>query len=387
MYCYPWDLAGVELKPRFQLLRELGVSTLQLAVSYHAATFLMPNQPARLVFGAEPGAIYFEPSGRLFSGQGEITPHVAGTRFDLEELVESAAAAGLETTAWTVFCYNHSLAAVYPEHAVKSPFSEPHIAQLCPNSGATRDYFERLVAELTDNYRFKGIVFESLSFLPFNYGWINPKESVVMPAELSRLLSTCFCDSCLAIGARHGLDGARIRAQVQAVCRRELNRLPLPEGSAVSLSGLDVPAFERYRSSNRADLNLFHQELLEHVRAAGLAVDSTATYDSPPPEVTGIEHSSLRHVVDSSRIAIRPDMTSDEVRSILNEKQAAFPSSRIDVLLEPGDFGSRDSFLCTLAACRSAGARNYRFYSLSTITEEQLDWLEAGKEYWSGPRT
>ncbi len=385
MYCYPWDLAGVELRPRFQLLREMGVSTLQLAVSYHAATFLMPNQPNRLVFGAEPGAVYFEPSGRLFTGQGEITPHVAGTRFDLEELVETAAAAGLETTAWTVFCYNHSLARVYPEHAVRSAFLEPHIAQLCPNSSATRDYFERLLDELISRYRFNGIAFESLSFLPFNYGWINTKESVIMPAAASRLLATCFCDSCLAIAARHGVDGARIREQVQAVCRRELNRLPFPEGATISLSGLDMPAFEDYRSCNRADLSRFHLGLLERASADGLDVDSTATYDSPPPEVTGIDQSSLRHVVNSSRIEVRPGMTSDEIRSLLDRKQAAFPASRIDVLLEPGDFGSRDSFFNTLAACRSAGARNYRFYSLSTITDEQLDWLKTGKQYWSGP--
>jgi hypothetical protein len=76
IYAYPWDVR--DETPRVfcrNVHEQLGVDTVSLAVSYHAAKLILPHYPRRKVYYPEDGALYFRPDPAAFAGSA-IQPHV-----------------------------------------------------------------------------------------------------------------------------------------------------------------------------------------------------------------------------------------------------------------------------------------------------------------------
>src|SRR5947209_19728260 len=109
LYTYPWDVID-ESADRFceRAREQLGVDTISLAASYHAAKLILPHNPRRKVYYPEDGSLFFRPDPAAFA-HSPIQPHVSALAREedvLDSLCRAAEKAGLGVIALTVCLHN-----------------------------------------------------------------------------------------------------------------------------------------------------------------------------------------------------------------------------------------------------------------------------------------
>lgn len=70
MWTYPWDIQDQGLGAFAAELRgRAGLSTVNLATSYHAGRFLQPRSPRQKAYFPEDGTVYFQPDESLWQNK------------------------------------------------------------------------------------------------------------------------------------------------------------------------------------------------------------------------------------------------------------------------------------------------------------------------------
>src|SRR5579875_3642823 len=174
IYCYPWDIMD-ETPAQFcrNVKEQCGVDTVSMAVSYHAAKLILPQNPRRKVYYPDDGSLYFQPDPAAFVGS-PIQPHVGALTREqdvLAALCAAAAQAQLDVIAWTVCLHNTRLGEAYPEYAPRNAFGDHVITYLCPAQPAVRHYLCALVADLARRYPVRAIQLEAAHHMPFVHGF------------------------------------------------------------------------------------------------------------------------------------------------------------------------------------------------------------------------
>ncbi|MGH2390956.1 MAG: hypothetical protein ACRDIE_22375, partial [Chloroflexota bacterium] len=214
LYTYPWDVLDESVDLFCERARdELGVDTISLAASYHAAKLILPHNPRRKVYYPEDGSLYFRPDPPAFA-DSPIQPHVGKLALDedvLASLCRGAEKAGLGVIAWTVCLHNTRLGSAYPEFAPVNAFGDRAITYLCPAQPAARAYVRALADDLARRYPLRAIQLEAAHHMPFVHGFHHEMQQVVVTPELQVLLGLCFCSACLDLAKSHQVDGEAVR--------------------------------------------------------------------------------------------------------------------------------------------------------------------------------
>src|SRR5690554_446665 len=109
VYAYPWALAEIGVERALDELAAVGVDGLQLALSYHVASFLTPRGPRRRVLGGDMGSVWFDYEAAS-PGAWPVRPKVLREAADaVPEVLRGAADLGMQVVAWLVYLYNHDL--------------------------------------------------------------------------------------------------------------------------------------------------------------------------------------------------------------------------------------------------------------------------------------
>ena len=87
MHAYPWDLYDEGVQAAFDRLQACGIDGIQLAVSYHIATYLLPRNPKKLLYYGHHGAVYFRPDPQLY--RAAVIQPVVAEAVDREEYLET----------------------------------------------------------------------------------------------------------------------------------------------------------------------------------------------------------------------------------------------------------------------------------------------------------
>jgi hypothetical protein len=226
-----------------------------LAAAYHDARDVFPHNPRRVVYFQEPGAVFFQPSPSLF-GSLPLQPVVSsiiGKRDLVAELVGVARQRELDANAWVVLLHVDRGRAIEP-FAQRNAFGDFYLTQLCPANPGVQAYARALIADVAAR-GVDAILMESFHFFPFTHGYHHERAFVEITPLTAFLLSLCFCDSCVRMGAAHGVDMAALRDAVRTAVREGLltgreDAAPLDDEACVrALFGGELGAFVDARTT------------------------------------------------------------------------------------------------------------------------------------------
>jgi hypothetical protein len=381
MYTYPWDVVDEGIGPAIRRLKEVaGQNEVHLATSYHISTYFLPHNPRRTIYYGEDGMVLYQPEARRYERlkiKPRVSEVVTGPGY-YEQVVRALREAGLGYGAWMVYAYNHHLARTHPECARQDALGNRYLAQLCVANPDVRDYFRVLTEEVLDRFRPTAVHLESLSYLPFAYGFMNPKVFMEIAPRDEFLLGLCFCEHCKRAASRSGMDGDRFRAAVAEHLTRSLARDPKPEEKLPPDREWQDQAFDGRLAHYLAARVESATSLYEQV--AGLCRErKAAVQDTWAPEgseaVSGLDPRRKHARCDRFALFTRP--TAAEVA---NWKRQA-PGKQFLWSVQPVDTTPELPQRCADAV--KDGIDGFTFYNYGLLREQRLANIGAARGVWS----
>ena len=219
MWAYPWDLLDDGVDEVVQRMRdEIGLDAVSIATSYHSVEHLRPHTKGPRMFSTREGGLYFQPDAALWEGVA-LRPNVAPLAADrnpLAEICEAAGRADLRVESWTVCLHNSLLGSRNPTACERNAFGDIYTPYLCPSNPHVREYITTVCRDLSTNYSLFAIELESLAFGGYGHFHGHAKVGLEIGSVGRFLMSLCFCDSCVAMGGRAGVDMGGVAAAARA---------------------------------------------------------------------------------------------------------------------------------------------------------------------------
>lgn len=387
LFTYPWDLHDEGIDRALDVMTgTAGMTSICLAVSYHISTYFLPHNPRRKIYYGEHGALYFQPDATKYR-KTTIRPHVSevvdGPHY-LPAIIERTRAKGIEFAVWVVYCFNHYLARTFPSCAKVDPFGSPYHAQLCPANPDVRAYFLAMTDDIVANYHPDAFHIESLSYLPFRYGFLNPKVLSDITPLCEFLMGLCYCPHCLAAADRAGLDGERFRADVAGFLEKELARLP-GKDEMTPLTDEHVNTLFDGRLSQflqtRADVatSLF-EEVVATVRSYGTTAIQTVVPTQEDLLSSGLRPDRVRPLLDRTL----GGLPSERVAAAVQALRRTLPErTKILVNFHPAAMRDADELVSRARQYRDGGVDGYTAYNYGLLRMEHLRWLDQVRRVWS----
>lgn len=365
IYTYPWDLADEGVDAALDRIAGVAQQTeVQMATSYHISTYFLPHNPKRQIYFGEDGMVLFQPEAARYQRR-RIRPRVSelvtGSPY-YSALVDAIRNRGLRYGAWMVYAYNHHLARAYPDCAKQDALGNLSRAQLCVGNPETRAYFRTLTQEVLERFRPDSMFLESLSYLPFSYGFMNPKVFMEITPRDQYLLGLCFCQHCVMAASRSGMDSLQFREAVAKHLRASLPLNPTPD--------LKVPVDQAWRDT-AFDSRLAHYLATRSTTATRLYEEmtdlchrhGTKTMDFAPDNeaVTGLNPERVIEVGDRFCLGEPEDA---------RRWKAKWPNKEFLWSAEPPDTTPELEGKCRAAL--AAGADGFTFYNYGLLREENL---------------
>lgn len=375
MFCYPWDVLDHGIDQFASLGKELGLTHISLAASYHGGKALLPHNNKRHVYFIEDGAVYFRPSSKNFK-DAKLKPRVSqlASRSDpFRKIVEACQKRGLSTTAWTVTLHNTHLGSTYPEVAIQNVFGDRYLHSLCPSQPAVRDYMRSLTRNLA-SYPIDAVEFESLEFVPFrHYGFLE-KEGIELTPLAVLLLSLCFCPACLSAARRARIDGKTV---AKAATRWLLgyfdgqNRICEP----IEVGLQKVPGLAEYLNVRFDVLSAAFEELAavlheKNKRAIYLLIN----HEQPREYLTGIDVCRIATATDAIETLFYARAPNEAAAVMAKLRKSIGQDRRIYFAVRPGfpdANGSKDVLWLTRSVL-SAGADGLSYYNFGLLESYRL---------------
>ena len=205
-------------------LREMGFADVAFPASYHAGKWTTPVLACTsLVRFLEDGIVYFRPGDNY----GELRPEPCrgmpeSGNTPLEECIARAAAAELESHAWTVLFHNSRLGRAHSESCVRNALGDVYEYSLCPARPEVQEYGVQLVCDVADHVGLTTVEVEAMGFMGCKHGSHHAKSSFSPDPYLDFLLSFCFCDRCKSGLGAQNVDPDETRQLVAGLLRRML---------------------------------------------------------------------------------------------------------------------------------------------------------------------
>jgi hypothetical protein len=375
-----------------------GATGITLATAYHDARDVFSHNPRRVVYFQEPGAVFFQPSPSLFRGL-KIQPPVSGLlgeRDLVADLVRVADTRGIDANAWIVL-FHVDRGRDIEEFAPRNAFGDAYLTQLCPSNPEVQAYARALVSDVAAR-GVDSILLEAFHFLPFTHGYHHERAFVEITPLTSFLLSLCFCESCARAASEDGLDLASLRAAVQAMIRRRLERVePDPVGldDPQAVRAMFDGELGRLLDVRAALVTSLVGELVETVRSVNaqtalIPIDPSGALKgyaggqptgAPAPSIAwqcGVDLPAIAKVAGALEV-MGYASTPDRVRVDLDAYAQAIPaSSHLGVILRPcrPDCDGPENLGAKLEIASSLGLGRVDFYHYGLAPLEALDWIK-----------
>lgn len=376
LFTYPWDLADEGVDRAAARIKELtGIREVQLATSYHISTYFLPHNPKRKVYFGEDGMALWKPEAKRYeklSLKPRVSELVTGDDY-YGDLVRGIRKGGLDYGAWMVYCYNHHLARTRPDCARADVFGNANRAQLCPGNPAVRDYARVMTEEVLDRFKPSTVFLESLGYLPFSYGFLNPKVFVEITPRDQFLLGLCFCSHCVRAAAKTGMAAAAFKDELAHDLSDRLARNPKPEEkgpvSEAWLSEALDGRLAHYLAARTASATSLYEELAALCHARG-----ARTMDFLP----GNEPVSGQN---ADRVARAGDQFCIDGSHNGTELNKRWPNKEFLYSAQPADMTPELKARC--AAAIASGAHGFTFYNYGLVRDENLRHIGAARDLWA----
>jgi len=400
-FAFASDLADEGVENVLANIQERGgLDGITPAFVYHAARDVFPHNPRRKVHLLDRGEFFFPPDPALYDGL-RIQPRVSPVAREHDVLAETCRAAekrGLRVNAWTVFLHLDR-PGEYPDCAPENAFGDPYPADLCPANPDVRAYVRALVSDVA-RYEVTTIVAESLHYHGLEHGYHHERYFIRLGDRARFLLGLCFCEHCLAVAGRLGIDGAAARA---AVCEEleqgfagdgpadDQGELTRDELSAVA--GGELVAYLDARAETVATLASEATEIaaargrrFAFLELAGAAKGYASGQPSggPAAEISwrvGVDLARLRRACDEVEVAGYA-ADPERLRLDLETYRLHIGDCSLAVALRPSppDCDTPENLAAKVRLARDLGVARLDFYHYGFVRLQALDWIRAAVE-------
>lgn len=375
LYAYPWDVAARGAREFASQVRELGLDSVTLALSYHAGKFVSPHHPGRRVVFPEDGATYFAPDPDRY---GEIAPFAHSDAALLRIAADLADDGRIAVRAWTVLLHNSRLGERHPRHVVRNAWGDPYVHSLCPSSPAVFDY---AVALSTDVARqpVQGLVLETPNWLPYAHGHRCEFIQVRGNLWLETLLGLCFCADCRRLAITAGLDAdalsAHVRSRVDAYLGAPVDAGADQAASWLMADLLDMPQLSAYLKLRQRRV----AELVAAIRAAvprdrEVVVIPTAQRPTASAWLEGSQLAALAQAADAIEVPLYEPNAARVAADAFDTVQRVGAAGRVRAILRPGppDLDDGHELEAALSAVKAAGIADISFYNYGLLRPDRL---------------
>jgi hypothetical protein len=382
IWAYPWDIVDEDPDVALKRLADAGFDEVSVATVYHSAMLLLPHNPRRKVYFPEGGVAYFRPDEKFYRDTSikPVTSSLAEDGDPLSLICNAARSHGLGTAAWTVTLHNSRLGLRYPEWTVENAFGDRYPYALCPSQPHVRRYARGLVADLSSRYPLTAVEVEALYYLGYQHFWSNPKEGIHRTPLCALLLSLCFCPACLSAATDAGLDGARVRRDVQARLSAEFEQQVNGTASAADIMSMEemeflVPGISAYLTMRVSVVT----GLLNSVAAAS-QVPLYAIIDndvSTRPWASGVSLEEWSDLCDGLIFTCYHENSADVEREMTNARRRA-PSSVLYAGLQamPPQVTKPDDLTQAISAVSRADSDGVSIYNYGLMPLSHIYWAK-----------
>ena len=322
------------------------------------------------------GAVYFHPDLELYTAtciQPHVSPVVEGRDYSLS-IRERAASRGMRFGAWIVYLYDHHLARSHPKCAkvdVVDVFGNLYESMLCPANPDVRGYALALTQDVLSQFDPDSVVLESLCYLHFEYGFLNPKLLVTITPRDRFLLGLCFCPHCLEAAEAAGVDGAGFKQRVADFLGESLPREPramekLPVDAAYLERAFDGE-LERYLDVRVGVAASLHDEVVKMIRSHG---------DGRIAIYSGLPREHVLSVIDEVFASI-PEGTADLAAFRRAEGIGLPPEVRFRPTLQPENLNGPDGTRNLIESLGQGSNAELTLYHFGLARLEHLQWIGA----------
>lgn len=377
---FPWDFADEGLDEVMDLVRDLGITRLNLTSSYHAGFFLRPYNPRRKVYMLEDGVVYFHPTESRYAG-GPIRPAVASMCADTDwfgVICERAQSVGMQVSAWTVCLHNTRIGLLHPEATIRNVFGDSHPHALSPGHPSAKAYVRAMVADLAEQYPLYSIRLEAPNYRkrshgmpPMIHGHHHERDGLHLRPLEAALMDLSFNPADVAAAQQDGVDVEAVRGAVRAHMERYFAEAPcvptdLPETLEKFRS--EVPALTDLEAYYRRSEELFLAELRPEAKPRGVKLE-------------GVGQSPSLDVVVAAAWGSPPD----RVAEITREAKASLgPGQELLVMIQLGFNGPgtgtpilNDAQMCEVTrAVADNGADGIGYYNYSESPRRSIEWIK-----------
>jgi hypothetical protein len=374
-------------------VKEMGLSAISVAATYHAGRFLLPHAKNGAVKELEDGVLYYRPDAARFS-KLKLQPKVARVSEgrDLARAARDAAVErGLAVHAWIVALHNSRLGEAHPDCTIVNAFGERYSWGLCPSHPDVRAYAVALASDVAEELEPAALDLEAFGFMGYAHASHHDKAGVKLDGAHDFLLSLCFCESCGRRMAAREIAAARLAEKARKLVKEFLERGG-PEPGAPRLERPEEIGpwlVKRLGARECASVLSVRKEcvvsLLGEVRRRVPAKVKLHAMAHPSPFVTGAAIGggllALGDLVDSFILNFHHLGPGDVARlraEIRSARTAATPTTRFSANLRafPPDAESEAQFIEKVAAARAEGLDEIRVYHYGLMPRASFAWVK-----------
>lgn len=204
LYLFPSDLLDESVTAIEGRARDLGVTTLSVAMFQHQARDVTPHTGAKPRLRYRKDGVFFGPDDSRWQSTS-LRPRIQDQlKVNVVQDPLDSSSSELRVEGWTVFLHNTSLGEDHPALASRTCFGDPLLSNICPPNPDAVEYAISLAANISS--RGLDVVAEALSGQTFSHGH-HHKRSFAPVGELAEaVLGPCFCACCIAAVEARDVD-------------------------------------------------------------------------------------------------------------------------------------------------------------------------------------
>jgi hypothetical protein len=402
MFAFATDLADEGMANVLDNVADrAGLGGITLAAAYHQGRDIFPHNPARKVHFLEADSVFFQPDARRYRGL-ELRPRVSALAREsdpLSDLCREASARSLRVRAWTVFLHNYTLGCAHPDCACRNAFGDPHLTDLCPSNPDVRAYVAALSADIAGK-GVASVVAESLHFHALEHGFHHERYFIELGLFGRYLLGLCFCDHCMKVARRRGVDAERLRREVRGELERRFAADPQPEPPELAretvgtFAGGELAGYLETRAGTVTSLVKEAAQAAAAENASFAFIDLSGAvmgYATGRPEGGPAADIAWRFGIDVGEVAVACGQLEaigyaadpERLRIDLAAYRASIgPQRRLSVILRPmaPDCDRAENLAAKLAIARELGVAEVGFYHYGFMRLQSLDLVRSGLE-------